>query len=364
MNRVHVVLAYIFILSIKTSSEAYVSGHSKFFRDSTQTTIDLLYDVHVRNDSIPRTKTGEVDIADKNLLNYVRPTERRVMSILDRFSSAISESFDVIWEKGAQQMPSSSQFIAFAPLILEKKAGLNVVRGDHWRDSFESLFPSSYVPSSFVVYQQYYYVSLKNSVGSTFENPFPLPQNRITSIRLNSGSQAGTNFLNQHAQLTQDIKNYYKLWGEKKMSWIDHESHFRSNDLFHRIADVELLSHVLASGKKRIVVYAGGWHCENLKGLLPAYGFREVSSNFGGLTLFDELPVSLLDHVERDVNNNPLPAAKADVGALNAIGKTGGTVKPKPGKKVIPPLKKLGKKLGKKKLGALVSFSKKKSTKV
>jgi hypothetical protein len=352
MNRAHIVLACVFILFVKTSSEAYVSGHSKFFRDSTQTTVDLLYDTHVEYDFIPRTKTGKVDIAAKNLLSRVHPTERKVMAIFDHFSAAIPGSIDVIWEIGGQRTPYNSEFIGFAPFILERNKGLNVIRSDYWRNSFDSLF--NYNDGTY----------FQNSVGSTFENPFPLAQSRVDRINLQSGAQAQSFFLHQHAQLTREILEVYRPLGiASKKTGLNFEYHF-DNDFHHQIADIELLSNILASDKKRILVYAGGWHCENLTRILPAYGFREVCSNFGHPTNYDQLPVRLLDHVERDVNNNPLPKAKENVCAQVAIGKTAGTVKPKIGKKAIAPLKKIGKKLGKKKLGALVSFSKKKSTKV
>jgi len=60
------------------------------------------------------------------------------------------------------------------------------------------------------------------------------------------------------------------------------EAYFDKNDCFDRLADIEMLSHILASDKKIIILYAGGWHCENILKFLQRNGFtctRYIENN-------------------------------------------------------------------------------------
>jgi hypothetical protein len=240
------------------SAHAYVYAFSRFYNRKLKTTVDILYDEHI-NPKDPITNEDWGFANDDRIKRKLFPTERHLLYIfeqLNKYSKA--KSVDLIFENNFRTV---SVFISSSYLLTTKLTNLNYIHSDTWRDALFSLFKC-------YNFQHY-------SRPCSVNNPAPLPECRKVQIIRNSPTICDK-YLNLRRRTITQLENEFLPVLRRERS-LDSEKDLILAPACIAIADLEILSHILASTKKRIIVYAGGAHCENIRDfLLQTHEYIEV----------------------------------------------------------------------------------------
>lgn len=276
-------IAVLYLLSTFGCITAYPYGYSKLYNDSTNTVVDLLYDTHV-----PRYFSGNSDLRSMSydgVKNQLYPTEAAVLNAFDTLNAYSSQPIDLLWESSPARPIYSAMLIACDWLVEGRYPRLSFKHSDTWRPDFSNLF-------------------FRNGVlkyGVTMNKPLPVYE----SVRSHIARQAGASLLNAYDsfshRIENEVKNYFKPHydkgvcadGEYSYFWQDN---FLNNDTYHAIADAEMVSKILSSDKKRVILYAGGWHSGNISTFLKKNGYRvlheKINAGYFELPLVDLQPLS------------------------------------------------------------------------
>lgn len=249
MNKV---LLAMVLLSICPKLSAWVSGYTRLFKPDTKTTVDFVYDLH------------ECSSRDS-----LFPSEEKLGEVLADLNQMVGK-IDLIWESRPEGGPAQlqyerePQFIGIYPLyICENLKNLNFIHGDTCRTSgYAALFNSKFKTS--------------NRAGSTFEQPFPFGFERQSIMRLNAGRAVLDAYRALYSQTVADLTSYFSAYMTGTPVEVDRD--FYNNPVFLKIADLELLYHILVSTKQRIIVYCGGWHGPNMTSFLQRNGYVVLQS--------------------------------------------------------------------------------------
>ncbi|MBA3752187.1 hypothetical protein H0X06_05365 [Candidatus Dependentiae bacterium] len=271
MKSYKIAALFIGMLNLSFSVDAFVYGYTKLYRGRTQTTVDLLYDVHI---GVPHITIHDFFKLD---LNYAKrklyPTEQKCCDFLQEWGKDCRR-MDLIWEASTcdyeYSTPRTPCFIGLAPFFkFDKISFICFISADRYRRTgFTSLFS---------ITENGEKVTDPNLIGCTFENPAPLELTTIAAIKRSSGFSTWLNYKAFYDKTVGDLKDYFRpfYYGRHVL---EYQKHFTQNNLYHAMCDIEILSHILASNAKRVVVYAGGWHCENIAKFLKNNDFIVLSS--------------------------------------------------------------------------------------
>ncbi len=257
----------------------YPCGYTQLYRAGTRTTVDVLYDLHVEERGISLDQLDRVSASYQAFKKRLFESEKQVLHALERLNvTAEPQSIDLIWECYAAYRPGAPEFISYGKAIKSFFKNLHFIYGDTCRDNgFCGLFKVKFDGEV---------IQFPNRAGSTFESPVPLSADRIKKIVLNSGQVTWLNFKHYYEETMKKARDHFKPF-QKHV--IDYERLFDNNEHYDALADVEILSNILASDKKRIIVYIGGWHSASIVPFLKANGFNE---NFTHKTFHGDFPRS------------------------------------------------------------------------
>ena len=260
-GRISFFLMSFFIFSV-SSAYPYVYGYTRLYNKNTGTTIDILYDCHVPN----RLRCRQmVRLPLKKVKEALYATERRVLEVFEAINiSSKAQNVELIWESDTESYSSESCFIGFVHRLVEwPLRNITLRHADTARPHVEQ---AVLLGAGFL----WGYDAEYSYRGSSFNNPVHLCPSRKSAIIKKWGKPAWERFYRFHRRTVErfhqyGIRQFYKIIGCDQDSWPS-----RTNQLtaFHKLADVEMLLYILASPKKRIIVYCGGMHARSLKKFL------------------------------------------------------------------------------------------------
>lgn len=255
---------------------AYPYGYTKLYRDSTDTVVDLIYDVHIN-------RSGQsVYSSYDHMKQAAWPTERYVLNAFEHLNSHSPYSIDLLWESSPTRHIYDAKLISNTRFLNGRFHRLLFKHSDTWRHDFANLF-------------------FRNGVlryGVSFHKPVVLNY----SLRERIAAQAGPSVLNSFESYAQgvegDARHYFKPFYEKNVKCDGENDHFwqqhcYNNDKWHTIADAEMLAHILGSDKPRIILYAGGAHCQRIVPFLKRHGYR-VTHDHVESSIWSEMPLGKL----------------------------------------------------------------------
>ncbi len=285
-------------LSFSNAILGYARGYTEMYRPYTNTTLDVIYDVHINEIGVTTDEILNQPLS--TLKHRLYPTEARIVDGLDKLNwLAPDKSIDLVWEGRPDTIPLDPVFLGCKNQVKDTFTRLNFIYGDSYRRDFEDSW-------------SWNTHGIRSSMTgpSSFESPVPLSFEMISKIITHSGEQAWAGFKRYYDEKIAAIKNYYRPWYQTD-TFMYSQTHFRDNYLYHSIADLEFLSHILASDKKKIVLYAGGWHCDNIVEFLKANGFGVIEEFVYPLGNAREIPVYALEGLDRDALSIPAPSVPA-----------------------------------------------------
>lgn len=266
-------LILILLLSLSSSLAAYVEGYDRFIAPQTGKVIDLLHDAHV-----PEKRLSRRDFKHKSC-SYIEkrlyPSEKRFMQALHVINENAPNKCDVVWEQGKHE-GYEKVFIANAKrLVDEQLLHIHLIRADFSRDCFEELLLNK----------------RRRVLHVTFEDPVPLSEAMIMQIKVNAGKDGWDAYKKYHKKT---IDRLHDAFGKDHSNGVHfHEEDFYEHRAFDSLADIEMLSHILASSKPHVIVYAGGWHSQHIaKFLKKKLGYDHVASFY---SRSDEIQPQVLD---------------------------------------------------------------------
>ena len=232
---------------------AYVVAYDRLYSKDTNVVIDILHDDHATQRRLSRR-----DMLKKSF-SYVKKrlykTEKRILQALDRIQQVAPGKVDLIWELGLYSEPGDSAFLAHGHKLVKKQfPRLNFIVGDIARDALEDILLSRSGALTYTI------------DGTSINNPVPLPKARMHSIKKRYGAKGWQSFKSFFTTTAKRVTKHFTrgfLAGKRYK-----HSYFEKLDSFDALCDIELVSHILSSEKKHIIVYCGGWHADNLTDFL------------------------------------------------------------------------------------------------
>ncbi len=255
------ILLAVCLLAIPARMSAYITGYDRLFDHRTNKIVDILYDEHVQEKSL-----SERDIKKKGF-NYIKnrlyKTERRFLDILATINTNAPGQVDLVWEYGLKD-GGEDQFIGAGKCLVKKQfKNINFICADTSRDAFQELLLSDQNRHPNKQYK-----------GVSFQEPMPLPDVKKVDIFKNSGKDAWLAYEKLHADTIARVKAEY---ADDYLRGYDlSEEDFEEENAFDALADIEMLSHVLASPTSHVIVYAGGWHSRRISGFLKKCGYKRL----------------------------------------------------------------------------------------
>lgn len=229
-------------------SAAYVYGYSRFYRHDTETTIDLVYDRHTPADNLSHDAMHS-DLCDE-IKQGLHPSEKVLVDSLEHLNQVHPQDTTVIWEHaGPQFYPKEVHLLTYPErLVIRRLRNLKFVSSDTWRHEYPGCILSVLRGSSLHTRVNRDAI-IENSGYEVWENYRATM--KATQSRL-------VNTYSPHRELVATSKYNDDLYKDL----------FFARHPYSEIADLEMLSHILASSHRRIVLFAGGAHSESIANFL------------------------------------------------------------------------------------------------
>lgn len=251
----HFLLLAIFVGMNVTSSLYSIGGFDRIYNPHNGVTIDLVYDTHLRNMHLnsEQMHSGDISVIEACL----DPSEINFMQTLRNIHSHSQQaSVDLIWEQG-YDTNGVDQFMAFSDrLVKEQFKNLSFIPSDFTRHAFVELIKMPIRSGQSRLNASFLWCS--------FEKPMDLPDERIAGILDKSGDKAFTEFNELYTLVINQLKAH--LHEDYLTDVCARTDTFELGSMIEiaALTDVEMLSHILSSSKKHIIVFAGSWHANNL----------------------------------------------------------------------------------------------------
>ena len=297
--RLWVVFLSIFaILPVK----GYVYAYARLYRPDTQTTIDLIYDVHMKEGiTYKELKSTSYEEIKRRLY----PSESQVLKALEHIHSSAPHTAGIIWESSLALPWKSSYFVNYSTPLIEKRfPKLFFSHADTSRRAFEKICRSE---------GRMWRNRPRHALRYSLREPYPLSRPMLRAISTNSGHQVMQHYKQLHNQTIGRLRQYSPaLFCEKRGTYPD------AFAAWSKLTDIEILSHILACPKKRIIVYAGGRHLRRISLFLQDKAhFKAVYEYNAGpmrtIGVEPEIPLAILKRLE---NYMPHPQPGGPVGGL------------------------------------------------
>jgi hypothetical protein len=228
--------------------KAYVYGYTRFYRPDTQKTIDLVYDRHVSTENLSHDAMHNY-LCDEIKQGLYR-SEKVLVDSLEHLNQVHPHDTTVIWEHaGPQFYPKEVHLLSYPDrLVIGRLRNLKFVSSDTWRHEYPACIMSVLGGSSLHsrVNRNEIIENSGYEVWQKYQAAVKATQNRLV------------NTYSPHRELVARSKHNDDLYKDL----------FFARDPYSEIADLEMLSHILASSHRRIVLFAGGAHSERIANFL------------------------------------------------------------------------------------------------
>jgi len=185
-------------LSIHVPSKAYVTEYACATEVGDQgREIHFLYDDHVGVNGVSprRMQRQSIDSFKHNFFS----TERGFLDVLQSINQTpAARSIDVIWESSTPGYTDegANEFIAYGSTIIQREfRNLNLIHADLARGRFEAPFLHGFD---------------KRRDAAIYNDPVPLPQQRVTNMKRNSGTQLFNSYMGYYNASLADLKMRFK----------------------------------------------------------------------------------------------------------------------------------------------------------
>lgn len=303
-------------LSMLCSSQnmiGYAYGYTRLYRPDTRTTVDLVYDYHKATRDLTHVEM-DLDLCD-DIKQGLYPTEKMLVESLEHLNREHPQDTTVIWEHDYNMLPAEVHLLTYPQrLVMNRLRNVHFVAADTWRHDYPSCISSLLRGGS-----------LHHRV------------NRQAIVQ-----QSGAHVWEQYqALMNLTVGKLLTAYG----TYRDRVAASRHNDALYRqlffaktpyaeLADLEMISHLLASPHRHIVVFAGGLHCENIANFLRCYTpFELVHSAINWN--FSELPAQELKRIQQE-HGSQRPASQPRRPNTPTSSSASRTSKPASRSRVVP----------------------------
>ncbi len=242
------------LLCVPGTMRGYVRGYTRLYSQEKQRTIDILYDSHVDERGLSVEDMEQKPLAEIRSKLYA--TERRVLEALETLNNNASKPITVVWECAKRENFENPQFIWFGiPYIKNRCNKLTFHASDLWRMEKIGITECLFDDNSFLDLVNQH--AIKQNYGDGLWNAFA---EYVAEVERD---------LYKDFYAYRDIMKSVSLWNYYPEAVFD----------FSALADIEMLSHILASTDCRIILYTGGWHAGAIEQfLIDNAGYKKIHS--------------------------------------------------------------------------------------
>jgi hypothetical protein len=242
-----------------SSIRAEITAYTRLIRPETQTTIDIA--------SYEQTQEALNFATYEESRDFSVESEKRFLEILEAINHAsppgsvdlIGQSFEGIHT--FQWMPLL--YVAAERFMEDRYQNFNTMLADTLRgNGFWALLNITHQGNK---------VRFENRVHSTLENPMPLPFSRKERISQQSGSSTFASFCEFQNELTRQLQRDFTE-AITNQTPLDFTNKIKNHPTLAKLAAAEILSHLLASPQKRIIVCADQEICKIIVRFLTEQG--------------------------------------------------------------------------------------------
>ena len=233
----------------------YAYGYTRLYRPDTQAIVDIVYDVHTPTRALSHGDM-EVFLCD-DIKQGLYPTEKVFVESLEHLNQAHPHDVTVIWEHAPHFYPAEVHLLTYPQrLVINRLRNIKFVSADTWRVDYPGCIASLLGGGS-----------LAHRV------------NRQAIIE-NSGNQVWGQYQTLMGATLRDVIATYAPHKDRvRNSQLNDQLYknlFFAKAPYSKLADLEMLSHILGSPHHHIVLFAGGAHGESIADFLRCYAPYEV----------------------------------------------------------------------------------------
>ena len=243
---------------ISSPALAYVHGYTQLYNPTDGTIIDLLHDTHVAQ--LFATQEQLTTLSLEEVTKRLFPTEQLIITTLKHLDLPYTNCVFICEASTYHSYGNTSFLDNIRRLLTQELIHIPLICADEWRRSPRGL------------------------VDFLMHGISPVELINKKAIIKQSGIIAYHQFENFIEEATDTIRAYtasLNLSEAKKADIIEHFSrnplpanqleytkYHITNPTYWKLADIELLSHILSAPQQRIIVYAGGNHCTRIAAFL------------------------------------------------------------------------------------------------
>ena len=238
MNMIYVAL----LLVVGSGSvQGYAVGYTRLYNATLKKSVDIVFDAHMWEKDLSDYEFRTLPVQEIKKRLY--PTERNFLETVERIDSSKNASSTALVSETRGYDVKTNVFLAhFIKLFSKRLDAITYVDADKVRHS--------HMNSSFKVSKK----------------AFPLTSGSIIQMICNAGQSSWRSYYDLYQKTFDKGYSYPDFWDLAK------------------IADVEMLLHVLALPHSHVIVYCGGWHAGNIAQFLKEKaGYTVVYAYNAGL---------------------------------------------------------------------------------
>ena len=252
---------------------SYVCGYSQLVSANGKQRIDLIYDFHI---------PCKYSNPNRLWINSCHRSEKSVYNCLKNLDKNSNEKIDLIWESHNNANSRKGLFISHAKTLKKELINqINLIDSDIERNKFEQQMLGNKTNRKNLKISNNNHCNFcghSHGFHNFFSNPFKailgcveeMSSMVFSSVVNNLGVKPANYFKNIFNSNRQKLRNILPYSGKVNIEFL------LENEAFHEIADLEMLENILKSDKKRVIVYAGCFHCKALKKELSNLGYKNV----------------------------------------------------------------------------------------
>lgn len=228
---------------------AFPYGYKRLTKEGV--TVTLVYDTH---ELLPGTSVEEMNrLPFDQAKTKLFASELRFIEALE-WLNMLNEPTDIIWEAYPDSIPAKPTFLQLAPQWIRNQfRNLRFIYADRQRVSFDSLF--------FLKGQ------LPNYMEATPDDLLPFSRQRLNELLNNYNEVIWYTYKRLYENTKRELENQFRDHLRTRNRSYDSDALkqlLNKCKARHDITNLEILYHIITSKARKIIVYAGGFHCEKI----------------------------------------------------------------------------------------------------
>ncbi len=283
-------LLLIILFGTTQSTLSLVNGYTRLYRADIDQTIDIVHDNHIVENGLSQEDMSVLPI-DK-IKPKLFSSEQRFLEVLESLDkSSQTGEIAFIGESRGDHNYGIPLFIDHTErLVAQRLNTIKFIHADNWRRDKRGLID---------------FLMLGKSPLYLIDND---------AIIKHSGLPAWDALANLITQSTEAITNYFtalELSEGRKQEMLFHfkrhplqvkelifVEYYLHNPDFWALCDIEIISHILSTPHKRIIVYAGWWHVANITDFLTNKACYQLIETYSNSTISPEAHPEILNPLD------------------------------------------------------------------